>query len=133
MLWYWALKILDLTQNTAIFPGKELSEARGFQRACTCLRLCPCLCPYLLYCSPKQGDKSGITPYLPSCRLSDLSLKHLVLASIRDRILTLVSKQSGNSHISRHWTQTDCFLVEDGSYFLVMLTVKCHFCILSYA
>lgn len=93
MLWHWVLKILDLTQNTAIFPGKELSEACGFQRACTCPCLCLCLCPCLLYCSPKQADKNGIIPYLPSCRLSDLFLKHLVLASIRDRMLTFVSKQ----------------------------------------
>lgn len=83
------LTILDVTQNTAIFAAGELSEAGGFQCARMCLYLCACW----LYCSPKQGDKNRIIPYLPATGFSDLSLKHLVLASIRDRILTLVSKQ----------------------------------------
>jgi len=83
------LTILDMTQNTTIFPGRELSEAGGFQ----CARMCLCLCACWLYCSLKQGDKSGIILYLPAAGFSDLSVKHLVLASIRDRILTLFSKQ----------------------------------------
>lgn len=82
------LTILDVTQNS-ISRKRALRGGWGFQCAHMCLYLCACW----LYCSPKQGDKNGIIPYLPATSFSDLSLKHLVLASIRDRILTLVSQQ----------------------------------------
>lgn len=76
--------------------GKELSEAHGF----LCMYLCPCVCVcvhvcvHACYTAPQSREiRMELSHICPAAGFSDLSLKHLVLASIRDRILTLVPKQ----------------------------------------
>lgn len=75
-------------QDIAIFPGGEHLKAGS--SCCAWMHLCLCV---WLCCSPKQEDKGGIILSLPATGFSDLSLKHLVLASVRHGILTLVSKR----------------------------------------
>lgn len=62
----------------------------GHVCVCVCVRVCGHGC-----CTVPQSReiRMELSHICPAAGFSDLSLKHLVLASIRDRILTLVSKQ----------------------------------------
>lgn len=58
------------------------------------VHVCVRVCVHGCYTVPQSREiRMELSHICPPSGFSDLSLKHLVLASIRDRILTLVSKQ----------------------------------------
>lgn len=70
-------------------------EKSSLRPAVSSVHVCVCVCVHACCTAPHSRKiRTELSHICPAAGFSDLSLKHLVLASIRDRILTLVPKQA---------------------------------------